>query len=609
MTKHTTKHHHTSSSPEVEAPPQPAAPQTPAAQVPEADAQPTEQPTVVPTTTPQAVSHHHAKVILIVLGVIVIAAGFVAGGFFIYNQLANKQAREPEVQQENKSESQTYSDPILQKMVNPTTGEKWLATPKKLDDQHYYQEIYAQDGVDYYEVGSHGDKTIIMSVVQMIGDDIRLYEKSPNGDVAVIAKPDSLYIYDTNYMQSISGSLVESIAIDETTHYDSLTLPRTLDLDKGYTLSKPTYPNLGDLVRADISGYTVTTVRKLGGSNLLRLETTNAETKLTSIGYSLQTPINTRINLGYEPLETDLSKYQWQNGNYTNDTITAISQGCGGLFASVSWATDLKDGDFKEAGESPSGQKVYAASNLDNPVFVKAYDEYMSYLIDNPEDLYYTSNKDMTKQDFADQHGVVFHKDRFGQWLAYSRSQMRPAYGCAKPVVYLYPKGLQYTTVKVGAKVTESDPLYNSNKGWQVLATPSGKLLLGGRLYDSLFWEGQGSGVYPSITSGTVVKTSDAPQVIRDQLHQQGLNTKEISDFMDYWQPKLPTQPYTRLTWFNTAQMDELAPLSISPKPDTTIRVFLDASGLAQPIELPPQHFSAPQRQGFTVVEWGGLAR
>ena len=93
------------------------------------------------------------------------------------------------------------------------------------------------------------------------------------------------------------------------------------------------------------------------------------------------------------------------------------------------------------------------------------------------------------------------------------------------------------------------------------------------------------------------------------QLHQLGLNDKETSDFMAFWGPKVPNKPYVRLSWLGTKAMEKLAPLYVSPLPDTRIRVFLDMEGADSFMKLPAQHLSSVKRQGFTVVEWGGLAR
>ena len=82
------------------------------------------------------------------------------------------------------------------------------------------------------------------------------------------------------------------------------------------------------------------------------------------------------------------------------------------------------------------------------------------------------------------------------------------------------------------------------------------------------------------MTSGTVVKRADALNTIKAQLKQQGLTQSESNGFVAYWKNKIPAEPYVRITWFNTAEMNGLAPLTITPKPDTLIRVFLDMDGL-----------------------------
>lgn len=76
---------------------------------------------------------------------------------------------------------------------------------------------------------------------------------------------------------------------------------------------------------------------------------------------------------------------------------------------------------------------------------------------------------------------------------------------------------------------------------------------------------------------------------------------------MEFWGNKIPDAPYVRLTWFGTEELNRLAPLGITPKPDTLIRVFLDMSGLEQPISIPAQKLTSSSRRGFTVVEWDGL--
>ena len=55
-----------------------------------------------------------------------------------------------------------------------------------------------------------------------------------------------------------------------------------------------------------------------------------------------------------------------------------------------------------------------------------------------------------------------------------------------------------------------------------------------------------------------------------------------------------------------TKLQGDAAKLEISPVPDTLIRVFMTFKPLDQPVDIEPQTLTAPERTGFTVVEWGG---
>ena len=46
--------------------------------------------------------------------------------------------------------------------------------------------------------------------------------------------------------------------------------------------------------------------------------------------------------------------------------------------------------------------------------------------------------------------------------------------------------------------------------------------------------------------------------------------------------------------------------LDVTPVPDTVLRVFVVWRGLDAPVEIEAQTLTAPTREGFTLVEWGG---
>ncbi|MBQ3215159.1 MAG: hypothetical protein IJB11_03475 [Oscillospiraceae bacterium] len=67
----------------------------------------------------------------------------------------------------------------------------------------------------------------------------------------------------------------------------------------------------------------------------------------------------------------------------------------------------------------------------------------------------------------------------------------------------------------------------------------------------------------------------------------------------------MQNNPYNIIS-FQTDAYTDSAKLDIQPRPDTMIRVFMAWQASDAPVTLEPQSFSAPERSGFTVVEWGG---
>lgn len=57
---------------------------------------------------------------------------------------------------------------------------------------------------------------------------------------------------------------------------------------------------------------------------------------------------------------------------------------------------------------------------------------------------------------------------------------------------------------------------------------------------------------------------------------------------------------------FQTDSYTDAAQLKVNPTPDTLIRVFMAWKATDEYVELQKQELTAPERTGFTVVEWGG---
>lgn len=63
--------------------------------------------------------------------------------------------------------------------------------------------------------------------------------------------------------------------------------------------------------------------------------------------------------------------------------------------------------------------------------------------------------------------------------------------------------------------------------------------------------------------------------------------------------------PYNLIT-FQQEAYTEQAPLTITPAPDSMLRVFMAYQPLEKPVEIPEQTLQPFERTGFAVVEWGG---
>lgn len=176
-----------------------------------------------------------------------------------------------------------------------------------------------------------------------------------------------------------------------------------------------------------------------------------------------------------------------------------------------------------------------------------------------------------------------------------------------KPVIYLYPE--KQTKVSVNVEPTNGVSLSvpTKNNGWNVVANPDGSLLnlADNKTYPYLFWEGYAANFNTS-KEGFVIAKNDVSKFFDEKLSYLGLNTKEISDFKEFWMPKLNEKPYYFITFVPQSDFDSYAPLTVNPSPNTVIRVFFDYKGLDSYVKVPAQTLAKNERKGFTLIEWGG---
>lgn len=177
-----------------------------------------------------------------------------------------------------------------------------------------------------------------------------------------------------------------------------------------------------------------------------------------------------------------------------------------------------------------------------------------------------------------------------------------------KPIIYIYPEEETEVTVVLSnpENLSCSYPKYTT--GWNVLAEPDGTLtdLTTGRSLYALYWEGKNKSSELDMTEGFVVKGEDTAEFLEEKLEILGLTEREAEEFIIYWLPKMEGNKYNFIRFETMEEINSYMELTISPEPDTLIRVMMDFKALDEKIEVEEQELTRVERTGYTVVEWGG---
>ena len=155
---------------------------------------------------------------------------------------------------------------------------------------------------------------------------------------------------------------------------------------------------------------------------------------------------------------------------------------------------------------------------------------------------------------------------------------------------------------------TYVEPAY-LNDGWTVHAEPTGKLYnyADQTNYPYLYWEGHATGFGFSDTQGWMLSRDTMEKDLFDLMIDAGLNNTEATDFVEFWAPKMLEAPYTFVTFASERAFDRAAPLTVSPAPDSVLRLFMYFEPRDTFQTVTPLPLRSFDRNGFTLVEWGGV--
>lgn len=177
-----------------------------------------------------------------------------------------------------------------------------------------------------------------------------------------------------------------------------------------------------------------------------------------------------------------------------------------------------------------------------------------------------------------------------------------------KPIIYLYPVERTEVNIKLGNPEYLSCTYPKYEDVWKVIANPDGNLIdkkTGRNLY-ALYWEGENIPKQINMQEGFCIKGEDTAKFLEEKLEILGLTEREAEEFIIYWLPKMEDNKYNYIRFETIEEQNDSMPLDVTPRPDSIIRIMMDWKALDEKIEVNEQKLVPPEREGFTLVEWGG---
>lgn len=562
-------------------------------------------------------------VIAIALAVLVV--GGLAIGYFgsnwWSNQTATNSANVNAVTNANDNTSSANANAAANTNTPGTPlGDVTWQAPKKVANLKLFVDAKSEEaclnnaGSTYYQVGTLNTGTYAGATIYLLSvapdcpqttTHIRLLKTGT--DYVVLAKNSDGWGTGSTYFTS-------NVTVDATYELPGLRFPATLTGPKPrQVLSLVSNVNalfdatgLTKVFTDPTYGPVYTKVVEFAGSKDVALGTSEI---VSRDGFYLKAPDGTivvyQLKLDIVEPQGDATgarlKATWSDGTTnTTDYVPTALTGCGAgnylnVITSVNRTTELA-----VAGTTSTGDKLYVMKDS-NAARMKEYYTSTYQVFEGTKVSYET---------FVAMRPLVFWVDPFDRLVMFISTKFLPAVECGKPVIYLYPTSTTTVDVRLAPAggFTKSEPAYGD--GWRVVASPNGRLVnvADGRTYPYLFWEGRG-GLYTAPTKGFSVAQRDVHSFLVSTLGRLGLNATETADFIEFWEPRLQGSPYYFISFYGRTTMDALAPLTVTPTPDTVIRILMDYRPLAGPVAAQPYSIVTPVRHGFTVVEWGGVLR
>jgi hypothetical protein len=321
----------------------------------------------------------------------------------------------------------------------------------------------------------------------------------------------------------------------------------------------------------------------------IALETPTPEQRLIARPFHvIRSEIDSTLNQNHARFELHFNDYS----QIRNEPFPEIELSCNGVIhrfqldSTLMHVLDVSPGEYKFMMTRSGGYReiitdsVYIAPSHKTLVGI--------YFIKNPEPREFQAPRNQKQQ----RHG------RPGEKVA------------LKPVIYLYSPTDLAVDVQLTPKGNFSYTYPAYEKGWKGTVDAKGGMIINKQHYHYLFWEGNIDGISSLVdyNEGFVVSNENVTAFLEEKLTEIGLNEQEKTDFITFWGPRMVDSENNHVQFLFNEAYDDIATLSITPKPDHLFRLYMLWTPLPESTTLhpTPQKLCNIKRDGFSVVEWGG---
>jgi hypothetical protein len=214
------------------------------------------------------------------------------------------------------------------------------------------------------------------------------------------------------------------------------------------------------------------------------------------------------------------------------------------------------------------------------------------------------------------------NKHRIKLRIFMTQTKQETEFMVKKPVIYCYSDqntNFDFQLIPKG-ELTFAYPSLNSTQTWQMKL--ENNLLSDQNSQENfpyLFWESKQRDIHFNISSikqdkdeirGSIVSRANIVSYLDSTLTALGFNFKEKADFITFWAPQMQKENYYLIQFVQNSQCDTFANYKINPTPNHLNRIYMLFAGNNHPdfpFEVVPQQLKPLERNGFYLVDWGGI--